>query len=439
MQILLIGLNHRTAPLELRERVAFSAGEARAAAEDLRRHGITEEAIVLSTCNRSEIYAVSFKPAASPVARIEQFLTSYHGISPAELDGCFYQRVDSEAVGHLYRVAAGLDSMLLGEAEILGQVREAYRGALDAGSTGAVLNRLFQGALEVGKRVRAETEIGSRPMSVASAGVRLAEKLFGNLRGHEALIIGAGEMARQVVVQMHDRGIRRLIVASRSAEHARELAQHVGGEPVEWNSLAGTLASPDIVVASVAAEDPVLTHGMLAQAMAARANRPLFLIDLGVPRNIDPAAASLYNLYLYNLDDLEAVVEQNRRAREQEIPRAEAIIAEHLGKFEAWRAGLEASSLLDELRARLDARRERFLAERDRALAHLSPGDREAILRLTREMLDDLLEEPANRLRRARSPSQRIHEIETIRKLFGLDSPGEAGTTPKNSKGGGER
>jgi glutamyl-tRNA reductase len=438
MQVLLIGLNHRTAPVALRERVAFSAEQARAAGEELRRQGVTDEAVVLSTCNRCEIYAVSSE-AADPAPRVEQFCSLFHGLSRAELDGCLYQLADSEAARHLYRVAAGLDSMLLGEAEILGQVREAYRHALDSGSTGAVLNRLFQGALEVGKRVRAETEIGSRPMSVASAGVRLAEKLFRNLRGHQALILGAGEMGRQVVVQMYDRGIRRLLVANRSQEHARQLAEHVRGEAVEWEALAQVLAAPDIVVASVSTEQPVVTRAMLEQAMAARGNRPLFLVDLGVPRNVDPAAAGLYNLYLYNIDDLEAIVEQNRRAREQEIPRAEAIIAEHLGKFEAWRAGLEATAMLEELRALLDGRRERFLAERLGALSHLSPDDREAIARLTREMLDNLLEEPAKRLRHAHSLSQKLHELETIRKLFGLDTSGELTVGPGGSKGEGRR
>jgi glutamyl-tRNA reductase len=422
MRILLIGLNHRTAPLELRERVAFNADQAGTAAAELRRHRVVEEALVLSTCNRCEIYGVPDEAAPSPLPRIAEFLTSFHGLTPAELDGRLYEFVDADAVRHLYRVAAGLDSMLLGEAEILGQVREAYRRALEIGTTGAVLNRLFQGALETGKRVRAETEIGSRPMSVASAGVRLAEKLFGNLRGHQAMILGAGEMGRQVVVQMHDRGIRRLLVANRSPEHAQQLAQHVGGEAVEWDALARVLTAPDIVVASVAAEEPVLTRAVLEQAMAARGGRPLFVIDLGLPRNVEPAAANLYNLYLYNIDHLEAIVEQNKRAREQEIPRAEAIIAEHVGKFEAWRAGLEATSLVDELRERLDARRASFLAKHLDALSHLAPADREAISRLTRELVDDLLEEPASRLRHARTLSQKLQEIEAIRKLFGLES-----------------
>ncbi len=427
MRILLIGVNHRTAPLELRERIAFSADQAGTAAAELRRHGIIEEALVLSTCNRCEIYGVPEETETNPLGRVAEFLAGFHGLTPAELDGRLYEFADADAVRHLYRVAAGLDSMLLGEAEILGQVRDAYRRALDSGTTGAVLNRLFQGALEVGKRVRAETDIGSRPMSVASAGVRLAEKLFGNLRGHQAMIVGTGEMGRQVLVQMHDRGIRRLLVANRSAAHARELAEHVGGEAVAWDALARVLTAPDIVIASVAAEEPILTRGMLERAMAAREGRPLFVIDLGVPRNVEPAASSLYNLYLYNIDDLEAIVEQNKHAREQEIPRAEEIITEHVGKFEAWRAGLEAASLLDELRARLDARRESFLAKRHDALSHLAAADREAISRLTRELVDDLLEEPANRLRHARTLGQKLQEIETIRKLFGLDSAAERG------------
>src|SRR6202166_4731868 len=216
MEIVLIGLNHRTASVDLRERLAFTPEQAREAAEQLRSRGILEESLVLSTCNRSELYGVPRENAIDSAGAIELFVASFHQLSLSELDGSLYRHRDSNAVRHLFRVSAGLDSMLLGEAEILGQVRDAYKIALDHGATGPVLNRMFQGALEVGKRVRSETEIGTRPVSVAFAGVKLAERIFGSLTGHTALILGAGATGEQVVGPLRDRGIASLRVANRS-------------------------------------------------------------------------------------------------------------------------------------------------------------------------------------------------------------------------------
>ena len=265
----LIGCNHRTAPVELRERVAFTSEQALEAAGELRRRGILEEAVVLSTCNRSELYGVPATSGPGVTDAMEDFLTSYHRIPRAELHGRTYRWFGSDAVRHLFRVAAGLDSMLLGEAEILGQLRTAYGQALDNGSTGPMLNRAFQGALEVGKRVRSETEVGARPMSVALAGVKLAERVFGNLKGHSALIVGAGAVAEQVVEHLRNRGIGSLRVANRSHNHAAELAERVDGEAVDWASLEDVLGAPDIIVTSVGG-GAVLTREMLDAALAAR-------------------------------------------------------------------------------------------------------------------------------------------------------------------------
>src|SRR6202051_845900 len=232
MEIVLIGMNHRTASVELRERVVFSAEQALEAAEQLRSRGILEETMVLSTCNRSELYGAPGELATDGIGAVELFLASFHQLSPTELNGSPYRHRDSHAVRHLFRVAAGLDSILLGEAEILGQVREAYRIALDHGATGPVLNRMFQGALEVGKRVRAETEIGARPVSVAFAGVKLAERIFGKLNTHRALIVGAGATSEQVVRHLRDRGVQELRVLNRTAGHAEELAAKFDGAVV---------------------------------------------------------------------------------------------------------------------------------------------------------------------------------------------------------------
>jgi glutamyl-tRNA reductase len=421
IRVALIGCNHRTAPVELRERIAFSSQQALQAADELRDRGILEEAVVLSTCNRSELYGVPGDLAPSAAEAMEEYFTSFHHIPRGELEGRFYRWTGPDAVRHLFRVAAGLDSMLLGEAEILGQLRTAYNQALDHGATGPVLNRIFQGALEVGKRVRSETEVGARPMSVALAGVKLAERVFGNLKGHSALILGAGSVAEQVVEHMRNRGIGNLRVINRSFDRAAELAQRVGGEAVAWESLESVLGAPDILVTSVGATGPVLTREMLERAIAARSGRPVFVADLGVPRNVADNASGLYNLYLYDIDDLGEIVEQNKKARESEIPRAEAIIAEHIDKFEAWRGALEAGSIVNDLRDQFHQHRELIIREKLKDMDDVSPQERDRIARITEELIERLLEEPQEKLRHGRGMRGRLAGLEAIRHLFGLE------------------
>jgi glutamyl-tRNA reductase len=421
IHVALIGCNHRTAPVELRERVVFTPEQALHAADELRKRGILEEAVVLSTCNRSELYGVPGEASPTAAEEMEDFFTSFHKIPRAEMHGSLYRWIGADAVRHLFRVAAGLDSMMLGEAEILGQLRGAYSQALDHGSTGPVLNRIFQGALEVGKRVRAETEVGARPMSVALAGVKLAERVFGNLKGHSALIVGAGAVAEQVVEHLRNRGIGSLRVVNRSYEHAAVLARKMGGEAVKWESLEEVVGMPDILVASVGGTGAVLTRKMLDRAIAARHGRPVFVVDLGVPRNVAADAAGLYNLYLYNIDDLGEVVEQNKKARESEIPRAEALIAEHLAKFENWRAALEATSIVDDLRNHFHKHRELVIREKLSEIKDVSPEERVRIAHITEELIERVLENPAQKLQHGRGLRGRLAGIEALRHLFGLD------------------
>ena len=418
MEIVLVGLNHRTAPVEVRERVSFTTEQARRAAEELRARGILEETLVLSTCNRSEVYGVPPEASHESAVGLSSFLSEFHSVRPDLLSGSLYHHYDREAVRHLFRVSAGLDSMLLGEAEILGQVREAYRFAHEHGATGPVLNRLFQGALEVGKRVRTETELGTRPMSVASAGVKLAERIFGKLNERSALVLGAGTISEQVVEQLRSRGIARLFVMNRSRERAEKLAQQFGGKIVGWGEWETALKGPDVVVASLSAEEPVLRREMLVRAMAARGNRALLLMDLGLPRNIEAAAAELYNVYVYNVDDLTDIVQQNRQARESEIPRAEAIVEEHLAKFLSWQASVELVGLVEELRSRLRSERGAFLSSRLETMNHLSAADIRRIETLMDDLLKKLLLEPAERLRGERELRRKIQNVEALRDLF---------------------
>ena len=425
IHVALIGCNHRTAPVELRERITFTPQQALQAADELRDRGILEEAVVLSTCNRSELYGVPGDAHSAPAEAMEDYFRSFHRIGKADLEGRVYRWTGPDAVRHLFRVAAGVDSMMLGEAEILGQLRTAYSQALDHGATGPVLNRVFQGALEVGKRVRSETEVGARPMSVALAGVKLAERVFGNLKGHSALILGAGNVAEQVIECLRNRGIGSLRIVNRSFDRAAELAKKVGGEAVAWESLETVLGIPDILVTSVGSSGPVLTRGLLERAIAARSGRPVFVVDLAVPRNVAPEAAGLYNLYLYNIDDLGEIVEQNKKAREAEIPRAEAIISEHIAKFEAWRAALEAGSIVDDLRGKFHKQRELLIREKLAEMDDVSPDERARIAHITEELIERVLEQPSDKVRHGRGMRGRLAGLEALRHLFGLDEDKE--------------
>jgi len=421
MEIVLIGLNHRTASVEVRERVAFTPEQAQEAAEQLRARGILEETLVLSTCNRSELYGVPGENATDSAGAVELFMASFHQLSMSELDRSLYRHRDSQAVRHLFRVSAGLDSMLLGEAEILGQVRDAYQIALDRGQTGPVLNRMFQAALEVGKRVRTETELGTRPVSVAFSGVKLAERIFGKLNNHRALIVGAGATSEQVVRHLCDRGIQQLRVINRTPEHAVDLAARFGGEVVPWEKLSQALDWPDLIVTSVSVEEPILSRALIERAMAARGNRAMLVIDLGVPRNAAADVADVYNTYLYNVDDLTQIVEQNKKARVAEIPRAEAIIDEHVEKFLHWQAGVAAGAVLGDLRQKLSAEREAFVEERLASMPHLSEADRAQVAAMLQEFLDRVVISPAERMRGIPELRRKVQNFEAIRDLFRLD------------------
>jgi len=417
MEIVLVGLNHRSAPVEVRERVSFTAEQARRAAEELRERGIFHETLVLSTCNRSEVYGVPPETSHESAAALSSYLSNFHAVQLDVLNGSLYRHYDHHAVRHLFRVASGLDSMVLGEAEILGQVREAYRLAHESGGTGPVLNRMFQGALEVGKRVRSETELGARPMSVASAGVKLAERIFGKLASRTALVLGAGTISEQVVSLLRDRNIGHLYVMNRSHERADTLAREFSGKVLDWEDWDTALALPDVIVSSISTEEPALKRVLLERAMAARGNRPLFVMDLGLPRNVEAAAADLYNLYLYNIDDLGQIVEQNRGARASEVPRAEALIVEHVEKFLAWQASVELIGMIEDLRGKIKAEREAAVRERLSA-ANLAPDQRAQVEALMDELLEKLLIDPTRRLQSEKDLRRKIQNVKSLRNVF---------------------
>lgn len=424
-EVALIGCNHQTAPLELRERVAFTPEQALRAAKELCGSGVIEEAVVVSTCNRSELYGVAEESVESLPDTLVSYFSEFHKLPLGELNGRVYQHAGREAARHLFRVASGLDSMMLGEAEILGQIREAYKRAAGNGSTGPVLHRLFQGALEVGKRVRAETEVGARPVSVAVAGVRLTERIFGDLKGHRALIVGAGAVAEQVVENLRARSIGELELVNRSFDRAEELARRVGGKALEWEDFEAAMTRPDIIVTSVSGSVHLLTRSMLERAMHARSGRALCVIDLSVPRSVEPEVEGIYNVYLFNVDHLGEIVEQNKKAREAEVPRAEAIVDEHVNKFLAWQSSLEGAGLIEALRKRLEAERQSLLAAYFDGIPRTS-GDRERLEELTRQLIDRIADLPASHLRRERKLRRPVEGLAALRELFGLeDSEGK--------------
>jgi glutamyl-tRNA reductase len=421
MEIVLVGLNFRTAPLEVRERVCFSEDQATQAAQELRERGILEETLVLSTCNRSEVYGVHASTNRESAVALSSFLSAFHSVQAEVLNPSLYHRYDHDAVRHLFRVSAGLESMLLGEAEILGQVREAYERAYRMHGTGPVLNRLFQAALEIGKRVRTETELGSRPMGVASAGIKLAERIFGKLKDRTALVLGAGTVSEQVISQLHDRKIKNLYLMNRSRDKAEELARQYGGKAVEWGAWDVALKLPDVIVSAVGEQEALLTKSLIEEAMAARGNRAIFLMDMGLPRNVEPAVAEIYNVYLYSMEDLTDIVEQNRQARETEVPKAESLVEEHLAKFISWQTSVELTGVVERLRESLRQRRADFLQDKADGLNHLTGQDREHISGLMDELIEKLLITPAERMRTEKEVRRKIQNVEAIRDLFLTD------------------
>jgi glutamyl-tRNA reductase len=387
MEIALIGINHRTASIELRERLAFRVDQACEAADQLQARGILKEVLVLSTCNRTEVYGVTSERSADNLCAMEMFLGSYHQVPSTDFKASIYRHSDREVVRHIYRVAAGLDSMLLGESEILGQVREAYRVAMDHGSTGRVLNRLFQSALEVGKRIRTETQIATRPMSVAFAGVKLAESLLRGLENQRVMIVGAGATSEQVVKHLCDRGVPQFRILNRTLENAKALVSRYGGEVLPWENLSEVLDWPDLIVSSVSTPEPILTRAMVESAMIVRGNRPLLLMDLGVPRNVAVEVREVPEVHLSDIDGLTEIVEQNKKAREEEIPRALALIEDQIDGFMRWQAGVAACSVSAQLRNVPEQNREAFLRQHLQAMMNFTEQERAHFMALIEKFL----------------------------------------------------
>ncbi len=415
MGLMLAGLSHRTAPVEIREKLVYRPADAEEALADLHARGLILEGVVLSTCNRTELYAVEGEEPALPA--IWQTLSQRLGLEASEHG---YVRRDREAVEHLYRVAAGLDSMIIGEAQIHGQVKEAW--GQSRAHSGAVLNRLFQTSLLAASRARNETGIGRGAASVSSAAVQLAKKIFGSLAGHRAMILGAGDVAELALQCLAGEGVRVAIVANRTFERAQELATRHGAVAMHYDECWAALEDVDLLICSTASPTPVVSAARLSAAAAGRSGRPLCILDIALPRDVEPRAAQLDNVFLYDLDDLRAAAAANVEKREENLPAAEAIIAEEAQKYWEWLAGLAAVPVVRKFREEMDRMRETELAAALRKIGPLTPDQAHGVEQLSRTLMNKFLHEPSVRLRAAAANGRGLGVVDAARYLFALEN-----------------
>ena len=425
MHLILVGLSHKTAPIEIRERLTFPEHRQEEALSRLTSADEVAEATILSTCNRTELYTVCATVDGGTQAVIE-FLADYHGLDRIELSRYLYTAEDAAVVLHLFRVVSSLDSMVLGEAQILGQCKEAYASALEHGATGSVLNRLLRQSFVVGKRVRSETEIGESAVSISYAAIELAKKVFDSLEGRSVLILGAGKMSELTAKHLVSNGVRSVLVTNRTYERAVELAEKFDGEAIRFDDLFERMRDADIVISSTAATHYVVTRDRVAAAMKGRSMRPLFLIDIAVPRDIEPAVNDVAGVYLYDIDDLNGVVESNLEERQHEARRAEAIIDEEMAEFARWLEGMEVVPTIAAIRAHAEQIRSRELERALKRLDALSDKDMATIEKLTESIVNKMLHGPTARLRVSAERPDGLDMIEAARHLYGLDeaSPG---------------
>lgn len=414
MTLLAFGLNHTTAPVAVRERIVFAPDAVPEALHALQRDGAAAEAAILSTCNRTEIYcAVEDPDSARPV----DWFTGFCGRHALDLDTHLYVYPDASAVKHVLRVASGLDSMVLGEPQVLGQLKDAYQAGVQAGSVGHLLGRLFQHSFRVAKEVRSNTAIGSHPVSVAFAAVRLARQIFGDLDRGTALLVGAGETIELAARHLAEHGLKRLIIANRSLERAQRLAGEYSGYAITLPDLAHHLYEADIVICSTASAEPVVDRDMVRAALARRRHRPMFILDIAVPRDVDPAVAELEDVYLYTVDDLHGVIEENLRTRREAAVQAEEIIDTQVVHFMQW---LEARDTFATIRALRDRAGIIQREVTDDALRRLRQGaDPEQVLQdVLRLLTNKLMHSPSAQLRAAGETREDL--ARAAKELFGL-------------------
>jgi glutamyl-tRNA reductase len=442
MHLLLLGVSHRTAPVDLRERLDFSSRDLGAAVEALATRSSAAESVVLSTCNRSEIYVASSDPARTREELI-QFLSEYHGIPAEAFTPHLFAYDDAEAAQHLFKVAAGLDSMVVGEPQILGQVKDAFQAAAERRCTGPMLSKLFHWSFGVGKRVRSETALGEGAVSISFAAVALARKIFGKLQGRRVLVVGAGEISTLTAQHLRAQGVGEIVITSRTAAHAETLAAEVAGRTVPWEHLMSALGAADIVLTATGSQRPIIAKAQVEAVTGRKRPGPLFIIDVAVPRDVDPAVGDIEQVFLYNVDDLQTVVQENMSRRGAEITQAEAIVAEEVSKFSAWQRSRGAIPTVVALRQRFDAIRRAELQRLEGKLASLPPEAKARVEEITRLIVEKLLLEPTEQLKALPDEETQVAYTEAVNRLFRLrdgepaptDAEAAADVTPAKPRG----
>jgi glutamyl-tRNA reductase len=429
MSIVLVGLNHKTAPVAVRERLAFTD---EACAEGLRAlvdGEIVNEGLIVSTCNRVEVVAATTGERMSEGKdRITEFLSRSRSVEQEDFSSHLYSHADDAAVRHIFRVASSLDSMVVGEPQVLGQVRRAYSLAVSAGTAGRVLNRLVHQAFRVAKRIRTETGIAASAVSISYMAVELGRKIFGNLKGRTVLLVGAGEMAELSARHLISAGATRVLVTNRTNETAQQLASQFGGEAVEFSRLSAHLAEADIVICSTGASEYVITPAIAREALELRRNRPAFFIDISVPRNIDPAVGEIPNLFIFEIDDLESVIASNIREREREAARAELIVESEVMQFQQALRTLDIGPTLGALRQKLqDIARNELIRQRQR-LGELTPEQERAIEALLLATVNKISHPIIHRLKNSYDAGEG-EAVQTWRDIFGLETGNEGQET----------
>ena len=431
MHLFLLGVSHRTAPVDLRERLDFSSRDVGAAVETLAaRAAGAAESVVLSTCNRSEIYVATADPARAR-EELVAFLSDYHQLPRDAFLPHLFTYDDAAAAHHLFRVAAGLDSLVVGEPQILGQVKDAFQVAAERHCTGPLLNKTFHSAFGVGKRVRTETAIGEGAVSVSFAAVALARKIFGRLQGRRVLVVGAGEISALTAQHLRSHGAAEIVITSRTAAHAEALATDVGGHAVPWGTMTAAIARADIVITATGSQRPIITRADVVAATGRRRADPLFIIDIAVPRDVDPTVGEIEQVFLYNVDDLQNIVQENLARRGAEIARAEAIVGEELARFTAWQRSRRAIPTVVALRQRFDDIRRAELQRLDGRFSGLPPEARMRVDEVTRLIVEKLLLEPTEQLKALPDEETQAIYTEAVNRLFRL---GDASVDARDSE-----
>ncbi len=419
MELIIIGLNHKTAPIEIRERLAFQESEMEKALFQTHSLPSLKENMILSTCNRVEIYAISRK-AEKTLQDLKNFLSRYHNLPLKEFEKNLYLLIGEEAVRHIFRVASSLDSMVVGEPQILGQIKSAYTVAAELKTSGIILHRLLHRAFHVAKRVRTETRIGDSAVSVSSVAVELAERIFGGLDQKTVLLIGAGEMCELAARHLVAGGVKEILVTNRTYDRAVTLAQEIKGETIRFEEMALGLKRADIVISATDSSQYLIRHDQIAKLMKERKQKPVFFIDIADPRDVEPSVGDIENAYLYNIDDLQKVANENIKDREKEARKAEAIVKDEVAKFVHWYQSLEITPTIVALRKKFDEIRNKELEKTFSLHPHFSEKERQSLEALTSAIINKILHDPLTRVKQKDEEAMSDFYIDTLRTLFQL-------------------